>query len=115
MDTIAKWARKRVEACQPVRSREQARRPDRDPLRFAFYSLRSMHHINVIAQLHHSCTVSSPLFENAFHYSLSSSHLQNPIRKTVQFLVDIASTIARRQSPITFPDGNPAVSHGKLR
>ena len=40
--------------------------------------------------MHHSCTVSSPIFENAFHYSLSHSHLQNPIRKMVQFPIDIA-------------------------
>ena len=46
--------------------------------------------LHVTAELHHSCTVSSPIFDNAFHYSLSPSHLQKPIRKTVQFLVDIA-------------------------
>jgi hypothetical protein len=47
------------------------------------------HHATVTAELHRSCTVPAPFFENAFHYSLSPSHLQKPIRKMVQFLVDI--------------------------
>jgi hypothetical protein len=58
------------------------------PFRLTFYASRTCRaeaserrrvHAIVTSELHHSCTVSSPIFGNAFHYSLSSSHLQNPI------------------------------------
>ena len=62
------------------------RSPTEAGSRFTFHVSRLTHQPIVTAELHHSCTVSSPIFENAFHYSLSPNHLQNPIRKMVQFL-----------------------------
>jgi len=103
-----KWTGKRGNrASQPAR--ERSRRPNRAAFhvsRFTFYVLRFTFHVSrtcragaserrrvqpiITAELHHSCTVSSPIFENAFHYPLCPNHLQNPIRKMVQFLIDIA-------------------------
>jgi hypothetical protein len=114
MATTAKWAGNPHKTREPIRARERSRRLG-PGARITFHVSRTCRPVlprhsaaeagarfsrftfhvspafrNATAELHHSCTVSSPIFENAFHYSLSHSHLQNPIRKMVQFQVDIA-------------------------
>jgi hypothetical protein len=82
MDTITKWAGEQDRTREPILGREATRRP----LRFTHHVSRFTFHANVAAELHHSCTVSSPIFDFAFHYLLSLNHLQNQFPKLVQFL-----------------------------
>jgi hypothetical protein len=64
------------------------------------HASRFTFHAIVTSKLHHLCTVSAPIFENAFHYSLSPNPLQKPIRKMVQFLACRAETLGK--SGLTF-------------
>jgi hypothetical protein len=51
---------------------------------------RITHQPIVASKLHHSCTVSAPIFDFTFHYPLPCNNLILTSSKMVQFLIDIA-------------------------